>query len=148
MFAAAARIRTQDPDPEVFRARAALSDGNLTEAEEAPREADRRRPGWWKTAWQLSNLGAAQGNHEEAARLLARFLEQFPLDRIVLTELGAVSLKLGHHEAEGAAFARALGVDPEDVDAHSGLAVSLRHLGREPESKHHAELASRFRNAA
>lgn len=145
MFAAVSAIRPTDPDPEVFFARAALSDGALDEAEQHLRLADARRPGWWKTAFTLGKVRLGQGRLEEAVATLERVLGRFPEDRVVLTDVGGALLDLGRPADAKAMFERALKVDPEDVDARSGLGRALLALGDEGGAREQQAEADRVR---
>lgn len=145
MFGLASSIRPTDPDPEVYLARAAISDGAIDEAEGHLRAADTRRPGWWKTAWTLGRVRLAQGRIQEAVEAFERVLGRFPEDRVVLNDTGSALLDLGRYPEARGMFERALRVDPEDIDAHSGLARALEALGDDGGAKEHRDLADRFR---
>jgi tetratricopeptide (TPR) repeat protein len=133
-------------------ARVYQAEGRLGEAADAlnrARTADPPAP-WWTVAWLTGLVNAQNGHLEEAVAAFEQVLDparqprdrrfDFTQDYQVINELGKTLFALAQQEGQPAArdrwlrraveaFERTLAIDPEDVDAHYGLAQCYSRLG-------------------
>jgi tetratricopeptide (TPR) repeat protein len=133
-------------------ARVYFDEGRLREAVEALGQAQRTEPPapWWTVAWFTGLVNAQNGYLDEAIANFEKILDpnnqprdrkfNFTRDYVVSNELGATLFKRAQQEddaAERARFLRravdryeaTLAIDPEDLDAHYGLAQCYGRLG-------------------
>jgi len=129
-----------------------VEEGRLTEAVDALTKAQQAQPPapWWTVAWFTGLVNAQNGHVDEAIADFERILDahnqprerkfDFRRDYVVINELGATLFKRSQ-QADSAAerdtylrravqqFERTLKIDPEDLDAHYGLAQCFIRLG-------------------
>jgi tetratricopeptide (TPR) repeat protein len=134
-------------------ARVYQTEGRLAEATDFLNKAQKADPPapWWTVAW-FTGLVNAQNDHlEEAVANFRQILDpdvqprqrkfDFRRDYVVINELGKTLFELSHMERDNPAqrdeylreaaeqFERTLTIDPEDLDAHFGLAQCYTRLG-------------------
>ncbi len=117
------------PDGPLNRARAEIAEGRLADARASLAEAERRRPGWGKTAFFRATVAKDEGRLDDAERDLKAVLEKFPLDRVAWNNLGLVYWLAGRLQDALAAYGRTLSIDPEDLNAHYNRMRAFRALG-------------------
>ena len=125
----AAELAPEKPDGPLNRARAEIAEGRLADAKVSLAEAERRRPGWGKTAFFRATVAKDEGRLEDAERDLQAVLEAFPLDRVAWNNLGLVYWLAGRFPDAVAAYGKTLSIDPEDLNAHYNLMRVYRAMG-------------------
>jgi hypothetical protein len=135
-----AELAPDKPDGPLNRARAEISEGRLEDAKQSLMEAERRRPGWAKTAFFRSIVAKDEGRLEDAARDLQDVLSKFPLDRVAWNNLGSIEWLAGRYPRAIEAYQKTLAIDSEDLNAHYNLMRVYRALGdRSKAAFHEAE---------
>jgi tetratricopeptide (TPR) repeat protein len=124
-----AELAPDKPDGPLNRARAEIAEGRLADAKASLAEAEKRRPGWGKTAFFRATVAKDEGRLADAATDLQAVLEKFPLDRVAWNNLGLVYWLDGKFPEAIAAYGKTLAIDPEDVNAHYNLMRVYRALG-------------------
>jgi tetratricopeptide (TPR) repeat protein len=107
-----------------------LSEGRLTEAEEAFREAISRDPEDKLAHYNLGLTLLGLERREEAVESFERALEIDPDYRDAHFNLGTVMAEAGRFPEAITHFHRAYEIDPEDQEAHLGWVVALSRVGR------------------
>ncbi len=126
---AVADLAPDKPDGPLNRARVEIAEGRLPDARRSLAEAERRRPGWAKTAFFRAAVEKDEARLDDAARDLRYVLGKFPLDRVAWNNLGTVEWLAGHYPGSIDAFGKTLEIDPEDVTAHYNLMRVYRAIG-------------------
>jgi hypothetical protein len=67
----------------------------------------------------------AQGHPEQAGQWLVRAVQLYPYDPTVHVDMGDLLMRVGRYDQAARAFKNALGLDPVNADARSGLVVCL-----------------------
>ena len=124
-----AELAPDEPDGPLNRARAEIAEGRLADAKASLAEAERRRPGWGKTAFFRATVSKDEGRLDDAERDLRAVLETFPQDRVAWNALGLVYWLAGRFPDAIAAYGRTLAIDPEDLNAHYNLMRVYRATG-------------------
>ena len=124
-----AELAPEKPDGPLNSARAEIAEGRLADAKASLAEAERRRPGWAKTAFFRATVAKDEGRLGDAERDLKSVLETFPLDRVAWNNLGLVFWLGGRFPDAVAAYGKTLSIDPEDVNAHYNLMRVYRAIG-------------------
>jgi len=76
-----------------------------------------------------------RGRYDDAEKLAISLTEQFPYDQFSWKVLGAVLKKTGRVSESLFASQKAVGINPQDVEAHSNLGNTLKELGRLDEAE-------------
>jgi tetratricopeptide (TPR) repeat protein len=134
-WAKAAEIAPDKPDGPLNRARALIQEGNLADAESALNEAERRRPGWPKTAFFRATLEKNRGQLDEALTDMARVTEKFPKDRVCWNQVARILFLQGKYEEALKAIEKVYAIDPEDLSAHYNAMLCFKALGRKHEGE-------------
>jgi hypothetical protein len=116
-------------DGPLNRARAEIAEGRLADAKASLEEAERRKPGWGKTAFFRAIVAKDEGRLDDAEKDLKAVLEKFPLDRVAWNNLGGVYWLAGRFPDALDAYGRTLAIDPEDLNAHYNRMRVYRALG-------------------
>lgn len=124
-----AELAPDQPDGPLNRARAEIAEGRLADARASLAEAERRRPGWGKTAFFRATIAKDEGRLDDAEKDLKAVLEKFPLDRVAWNNLGLVDWLAGRFPEAVAAYGKTLAIDPEDLNAHYNLMRVYRAMG-------------------
>ena len=128
------------PDGPLNRARVEIAEGRLEDAKQSLMEAERRRPGWAKTAFFRAAVAKDEARLDDAERDLKYVLSRFPLDRVALNNLGSIEWLAGRYSQAIEVYGRTLAIDPEDLTAHYNLMRVYRALGdRQRAAFHEAE---------
>jgi tetratricopeptide (TPR) repeat protein len=130
-------LAPDEPDGPLNRARAEIAEGRLSDAKVSLAEAERRRPGWGKTAFFRATVSKDEGRLDDAAKDLLAVLEKFPLDRVAWNNLGLVYWLAGRFPDAIAAYGRTLAIDPEDLNAHYNLMRVYRATGDRRKAEDH-----------
>ncbi len=134
-----AELAPEKPDGPLNRARAEIAEGRLGDAKASLAEAERRRPGWPKTAFFRAQVEKEEARLPEAEKDLKLVLARFPLDRVAWNNLGSVYWLAGRYRDSVEAYGKTLAIDPEDLNAHYNLMRVFRALGdRGPAAFHEA----------
>jgi tetratricopeptide (TPR) repeat protein len=121
------------PDGPLNRARALIQEGNLADAESALNEAERRRPGWPKTAFFRATLEKERGQLDEALADMGRVTDKFPKDRVCWNQVARLLFLQGRYEDALRAIDKVYAIDPEDLSAHYNAMLCFKALGRKKE---------------
>lgn len=124
-----ADLAKDKPDGPLNRARAEIAEGRLADAKASLVEAERRRPGWGKTAFFRAAVAKDEGRLDDAERDLKAVLDRFPLDRVAWNALGSVYWLAGRLPEALTAYGRTLAIDPEDLNAHYNRMRAFRAMG-------------------
>ena len=124
-----AELAPDAPDGPLNRARAEIAEGRLADAKASLAEAEKRRPGWGKTAFFRATVAKDEGRLDDAEKDLKAVLEKFPIDRVAWNNLGLVYWLAGKFPEAVAAYGRTLSIDPEDLNAHYNLMRVYRAMG-------------------
>ncbi len=87
----------------------------------------------------------ADGDYDGAAASLQRVLQQYPRDRVVWNQLGRVRFLERRYADSVAALENALGIDPEDLQAHYTLMLAYRGAGELEKAAREEKLFLRFK---
>jgi hypothetical protein len=135
-----AELAPDKPDGPLNRARAEIAEGRLEDAKQSLMEAERRRPGWGKTAFFRSIVAKDEGRLDDAERDLKFVLSKFPLDRVAWNNLGSIEWLAGRYPQAIEAYEKTLAIDSEDLNAHYNLMRVYRARGdRSKAAFHEAE---------
>jgi tetratricopeptide (TPR) repeat protein len=132
-WARTAELAPDKPDGPLNRARALIQEGNLADAELALNEAERRRPGWAKTAFFRATLEKERGQIDEALADMARVTEKFPKDRVCWNQVARLLFLQGRYQDALEAIGKVYAIDPEDLSAHYNAMLCFKALGRKKE---------------
>jgi tetratricopeptide (TPR) repeat protein len=148
--AEAAFLKVTEMDPDyadgwVNVARARITEGNLSGAEEFLQEALSRAPQLAKTHFFLGTAFKALGRYDEALDHLRQASAQYPRDRVVLNQIGRTLFLKRRYEEAIAAFRQVLQVDPEDLQAHYNLMLCWQGSGRPDMALKEQALYERFK---
>jgi len=132
-WARASALAPDKADGPLNRARALIQEGNLGDAEAALNEAERRRPGWAKTAFFRATLEKERGQLDEALADMRRVTEKFPKDRVCWNQVARIYFLQGKYVEALEAIARVYAIDPEDLSAHYNAMLCYKALGRKAE---------------
>ena len=132
-WAKTAELAPDRPDGPLNRARALIQEGNLADAEKALDEAERRRPGWPKTAFFRATLEKERGQLDAALADMARVTAKFPADRVCWNQVARILFLQGRYDEALKAIERVYAIDPEDLSAHYNAMLCFKALGRRRE---------------
>jgi Flp pilus assembly protein TadD len=124
-----AELAPEKPDGPLNRARVEIAEGRLEDAKASLADAERRRPGWLKTAFFRAQVEKDEGRLDDAEKDLNRVLEKFPLDRVAWNSLGSIEWLAARYPQAIAAYQKTLAIDPEDLTAHYNLLRIYRATG-------------------
>jgi hypothetical protein len=141
-----AELAADKPDGPLNRARAEIAEGRLSDAKASLAEAEKRRPGWGKTAFFRATVAKDEGRLDEAERDLKAVLEKFPLDRVAWNALGLVYWLAGRFPDAIAAYGKTLEIDPEDLNAHYNLMRVYRAAGDRGNAELHDAAYRRYKD--
>ena len=129
-FERVAELAPDNPEGPINMARAFIAEGQLRRADEALREAERRRPGYLKTAWLRGEVRKASAEYDEALDEWLAVEAAYPEDRELLLGIGRIHYLAGRYEEALPWLDRALRIDPEHVGALYNRMLALGALGR------------------
>jgi Flp pilus assembly protein TadD len=142
------KVAAMDPDyadGPVNLARAQLQEGDVQTAIETLETARRLAPLLAKTHYFLGTALKTLGRYDEALDHLKMAREQYPRDRVVLDEIGRVQFLQRRFDDAIATFKEALGVDPEDLEAHYHLMLCYQGQGNAALAAREKALYARFK---
>lgn len=87
----------------------------------------------------------AAGDYDSALASLERTRIQYPRDRVVLNQIGRILFLKRNYADAVKSLNAALGVDPEDVQAHYNLMLCYRGLGQADKADREEKLFRRFK---
>ena len=132
-----AELAPDKPDGPLNRARAEIAEGRLEDAKQSLMEAERRRPGWPKTAFFRAVVAKDEGRLDDAERDLKLVLARFPLDRVAWNNLGSIEWLAGRYPQAIEAYGKTLAIDSEDLNAHYNLMRVYRATGDRQRASFH-----------
>ncbi len=124
-----AELAPDKPDGPLNRARAEIAEGRLEDAKQSLTEAERRKPGWAKTAFFRAAVAKDEARLDDAERDLQYVLSKFPLDRVAWNNLGSIEWLARRYPQAIEAYGKTLAIDSEDLNAHYNLMRVYRALG-------------------
>jgi len=124
-----AELAPEKPDGPLNRARAEIAEGRLEDAKQSLMDAERRKPGWAKTAFFRAAIAKDEARLDDAEKDLGYVLSKFPLDRVAWNNLGSIEWLAGRYPRAIEAYGKTLAIDPEDLNAHYNLMRVYRVLG-------------------
>ena len=134
VFAKVAELAKDKPDGPLNLARAKVQEGDLPAAKAALAEAEKRRPGWAKTAFFRAIVSKEEGRVEDAFSDLFLVEKKFPKDRNVLNQIARLNYVAGKYAEALPYIDRVLDIDGEDLTAHYNAMLCLKALGRTQEA--------------
>ena len=90
------------PEGPINRARVHLAEGSLEEAESALIEAEKRHPGYIKTAYFRGEVLNGYGYYDDAIAEWMYVFETYPADRVLLLSIGRMHYLMGRYEVGSA----------------------------------------------
>ena len=129
------RLAPDKPDGPLNRARALIQEGNLADAESALNEAERRRPGWLKTAFFRATLEKEQGQLDASLADMNLVVAKFPKDRVCWNQIARILFLQGKYDDALRAIEKVYAIDPEDLSAHYNAMLCFKALGRKREGE-------------
>lgn len=79
-------------------------------------------------------IASQKGDYEAAVHLIRQAIQQFPASDIYYNNLGNALARLNRKNEAVDAYQKALGINPDSVDAINNLATNLKELGRTDEA--------------
>lgn len=134
VFTEVAELAMDKPDGPLNFARAKIQEGDLPAAKAALAEAEKRRPGWAKTAFFRATVSKEEGRLDDALADLALVDRKFPRDRVALNMRARTLYLAGRYEDALPFIDRVLAIDGEDLAAHYNAILCLKALGRTDEA--------------
>ncbi len=103
-------------------------------------------PTVWLVYWRLGDAYMRLAKYDEAEMVLKKavWLNEASPGAFIL--LGEIALKKNDPALASGFLERALAIDPQNIDAHYGLATAYKALGRETEANQHFEISKKLRN--
>ncbi len=132
-FETVAWLAPESPEGPLNEARVYLAEGQIDRAEALLQEAERRRPGYLKTAYFRGHVYRARGMYDEALREWMKVYREYPTDRVLLLEIGRLHYLSGRYEEALVWIDRVLEIGPEDLGGLYNRMLVLGALGREKE---------------
>ena len=132
-------------DGPVNVARAQLQEGDIAGAVEMLDRALTISPRLAKAHFFLATALKMLGRYDEAIDHLRIAAEQYPRDRVVLNQIGRIQFLQRRFDDAIASFARALAVDPEDLEAHYNLMLCYQGKGDAVRAASERTLYARFK---
>lgn len=133
-FSRVAELAQDKPDGPLNLARCRIQEGDLLAGKTALAEAEKRRPGWPKTAFFRAAISKEEGRLDDALADHRRVDARFPKDRVNLNQIARVLYLAGRYEEALPFIDRVLSIDGEDLAAHYNAMLCLRALGRREEA--------------
>ncbi|MGQ4806976.1 hypothetical protein NKDENANG_00314 [Candidatus Entotheonellaceae bacterium PAL068K] len=144
-FQRVVRLEPTYVDGWVNLGRVRLQDGDLDSARQALTQALGLAPALPRAHFFLAMVLKAEGEYEMALQHLRCVAAAYPYDRVVRNQMGRLLFLLGRYAQARDELERVLRIDPEDLQAHYNLMLSLRALGDEERSEIHHTLYRRFK---
>ena len=138
-FERVADLAPDNPEGPINMARAFIAEGQLQRATEALEEAERRHPGYLKTAWLRGEVHKASAEYDEALSEWRAVEAAYPEDRELLLGMGRIHYLAGRYDEAIPWFDRVLTIDPEHVGAWYNKMLALGALGRTEAFEHARE---------
>jgi tetratricopeptide (TPR) repeat protein len=146
--AAFRHVTAMDPgyaDGPVNVARAQLQEGDVDGAVAMLEQALKISPRLAKAHFFIGVALKTLGRYGEALDHLRVAAEQYPRDRVVLNQIGRVHFLERRFDDAIASFTKALGVDPEDLEAHYNLMLCYQGKGDATLAAREQALYTRFK---
>ena len=144
-FTKVTEINPSYPDGWVNVARVLIDEGETTEAQKWLAKALQLSPDLGRAHFFLAMALKADGNYEGAQKELELVAAQYPLDRVVLNQIGKVLFLKREYQAAVTWFKRTISVDPEDISAHYNLMLCYRGMNDAGASAREEKLYLRFK---
>jgi tetratricopeptide (TPR) repeat protein len=139
------RIDARNPDGWVNLGRVAVQEGDMERARQVLERALQLQPNLARANYFFARVLRAEGKYGEAVQRLQTVLTQYPLDRVVLNDLGRVLFLQKHYDKAIAELKKVLAIDPEDLQAHYNLMLCYQGLGQADNAAREQKLYLRFK---
>ncbi len=133
------------PDGPINLARALLREGDAEGAIPLLEKALALEPDLARAHFFLGSALRTLGRYNEALTHLEEARAQYPLDRVVLGEVGRVHFLERRFDDAIAVLTEVLRIDPEDLNAHYNLMLAYRGNGETEEAARAQALYERFK---
>jgi tetratricopeptide (TPR) repeat protein len=134
-----------NPDGWVNIGRAAVQEGDMERAGTVLTKALAIAPDLARANFFYARVLRSDGKYDQAAAHLRKVVAQYPRDRVARNELGRVLFLKRQYKNAIAEFNAALGVDPEDLQAHYNLMLCYEGLGDQKQAHDHQVRYLRFK---
>jgi len=132
-FTQVSLIASESPEGPVNLARVYLDEGGLREAELQIQEAEKRKPGYLKTAYFRAEVLKGYGYYDEALTEWMKVYEIYPNDRVLLLSIARIHYLMERYEMALQWIDRILAIDPEDLGGLYNRMLTLGAMGRNEE---------------
>ncbi|MCY4204141.1 MAG: tetratricopeptide repeat protein [Bacteroidetes bacterium] len=132
-FSQVSRIAPESPEGPINLARVYLDEGNLGEAELQLEEAEKRRPGYLKTAYFRAEVLKGNGYYEEALAEWMTVYKVYPNDRVLLLSIARIHYLMERYESALQWIDHVLAIDPEDLGGLYNRMLTLGAMGKSDE---------------
>lgn len=144
-FRTVMEVDPEYPDGPVNVARTKIQEGDVEAAIPLLEQALVLSPALARAHAFLGSALRTLGRYDEALDQLEMARAQYPRDRVVLNQIGRIHFLERNFEAAIATFESVLRIDPEDLQAHYNLMLSLQGSGRPEEAALERALYERFK---
>jgi len=144
-FVHATQADPSNPDGWVNIGRVRLQEGNLAGATLVLDKAMQLSPQLARAHYFYSRVLREEGNYPAAIAQLQLVVAQYPYDRVVRNDLGRVLFLERRYGPARDEFLKAIGVDPEDLEANYNLMLCYTGLGNDKLAAAYEERYMRFK---
>jgi tetratricopeptide (TPR) repeat protein len=144
-FLQVTRIDPQYADGWVNVARVRVQEGNIAGAREVLDKALALNPTLAKAHFFYAMALKSLGKYDESLRHLQTAITQYPRDRVFRNQAGRLLFLKRQYQPAISQFQEALGIDPEDLQAHYNLMLCYQGLGNQEMADREKTLYLRFK---
>ena len=138
-------VDPQNPDGWVNVGRALVQEGDTERARVVLEKALAIAPALARANFLYARVLREDGKYDEAIQRLEMVLTQYPLDRVVINDLGRIYFLQKKYADAVKTFQRTLEIDPEDLQANYNLMLCYTGLGDETRANEHKTRYLRFK---
>lgn len=129
-FAEVSAVAPENPEGPINLARVHLSEGSLEQAEAQLQEAEKRTPGYLKTAYFRAEVLKGYGWYDDAIVEWMKVYETYPDDRVLLLSIARMHYLMERYDQALTWIDRVLEIDPEDLGGLYNRMLTLGALGQ------------------
>jgi tetratricopeptide (TPR) repeat protein len=126
-------------------ARALLQEGEVDRAQPYVQKAIQLNRGAGRNYYFKALIEKAHGDYAAALKSLSTVEALYPQDRVVLNQMARIYFLQRKYKQSVAVLHRVIAIDPEDLQCHYTLMLSLRALGKDQEADREETLFRRFK---
>lgn len=123
----------ESPEGPINLARVSLAEGSIEDAEVYLEEAEKRQPGYLKTAYFRAEVLKGYGEYDRAIAEWMKVYEMYPEDRVLLLSIARMHYLMGRYETALQWIDQVLEIDPEDLGGLYNRMLTLGALERTDE---------------